>query len=167
MRQKRVDEGSRLSRLAERHALNPSSDLAQIFRVTRSTIGRWREQARSRPLREVMPGPAMILLELFEDGLETSDLREVRAAAQIRNGPADLVLQADEDQWEIKPSEGKRKPVRIALSNGREIEVFPRWLKARIRYLQSLEKHMEATEKLRCARVIERYRQALSGAAPE
>ena len=156
-----IDRDTRLARLAQSHGLNTSSDLAQVFRVTNSTAGRWKDQARSRPLEEVMPGPAMILLELYEQGVETRDLQDVREAAKVRNGPDNLFLQPDEECWSISSTEG-RKAVTITLPNGRTIDAFPRWIKTRIRHLEDLLPHMPDLEAARCRKAVERYKGLLS-----
>lgn len=126
---------SRIQKFMRSFGLENSHDLAQAFRVSQTTAARWMKDAETKPVEDVMPGPAFILLGLMENGVETEDLRRTQALAALREHPSDQGPVAGEDKWQIEIPRFSRHGVKIVTGTGHYIVAHSGWFKERIKKL--------------------------------
>jgi hypothetical protein len=152
----------------EAHGLETSNELAQVFRTSQTTASRWMRLARKLGPREsletVLKGPANILFELMENGLETSDLRAMKALVQVRRDPKAL----DDLEWEknwkvaIDPQGRQRQGASIVTKDGHEITVYSVWFRDRIAGLEKIEAEDDSSRRETAGKLVKRYRSALA-----
>lgn len=162
--EKRPQDGNsnRLKTFMERNGLQTSGELAQVFRVTQDTTSRWIKNADSKPLEETMQGPALILFELMENGLQTKELLAMREMAAVQQNPAGVEDINVEARWKVSLSNRARLGVRIENEEGFFIVVHSRWLKDRMAALETIA--AQAQQKARQRRALSlksRYSDAL------
>lgn len=157
---------NRLKSFMELHRIQTSGEMAQVFRVTQDTTSRWIKNADSKPLEETMQGPALILFELMENGLQTKELIAVKAMAAVAACPSGIEDLNMEEKWTVTLSNRARLGVRIENLEGYFIVVHSRWLKERMAALNviTVEDKQKARQK-RAQSLFARYEGALSGLA--
>lgn len=150
--------GDRLRIFMRRCGFHNSHDVAQAFRVSQTTAARWIKDAADGSVEDAMPGPAVILLELMESGIETPDLKMAQFLASLRERPQDHPVIEGEEHWRIETSRSARHGAKIVTNAGHYIVVHSIWFRERIRRLSS-----EAGRKGKVAReLVERYTAAIS-----
>lgn len=150
----------RLADFMTKHGLCTTTDMAQVFRVGQSTVSRWVGQAKEKPLEDVLPGPAMILLELFESGIETPDLITMREMAELREHPTSERPIAAEMRWSVNIPTNARYGAKIVSDTGHYVVVHSRWFTERITKLKKQAAEAETPDRRRAQRLIERYEMA-------
>ena len=154
---------NRLKAFMDANGLQTSVELAQVFRVTQDTTSRWIKNADTKKLEETMQGPALILFELMEDGLQTTELLNMREMAAVSARPEDFEDLLSEEKWKAILGARSRAGVRIETPDGYFILVHSRWLKKRISKLESLSADGEQKARQRRARIlINRYNDVLT-----
>lgn len=154
------DGKSRLEGFMSKNGLFTTTDLAQVFRVGQSTISRWIGQAKKDILENVLPGPAMILFELIEDGFETPDLIRMRSLAAIRENPKTDFPTDTELQWTIEIPTNARYGAKIVSETGHYITVHSRWFSERLSKLEGSVDDLPPNKKRDVQRLVEKYGQA-------
>jgi hypothetical protein len=156
---------NRLVRFMTRHGLQTTNDLAQVFRVYQTTASRWLKLAANEPVEHVLPGPALILLELMEQGVETSDLAAMRRLAELHSAP-DALDEADgEAGWRIEVSSRQRQGARLVTPGGHHIVVHPGWFRDRSRHLERLAGSARGARRARLRDIARRYEAAIEDLA--
>ena len=149
----------------ERHGLQTTNDLAQVFRVWQSTASRWLKESKKKPLSDVMPGPALILLELMEQGVETPDLTAARSMAAIHAQPQAIDEIPRETDYRIEIPEKARYGARLVAPTGHFIVVHSRWFKDRSARLAKLAEAAKGARRARLSALVQRYQDAVEDMA--
>lgn len=150
---------NRLVAFMNRHELGTGGELAQVFRVGQATASRWLNPGQ-RPLEEVLPGPAMILLELMEAGHTTPDLEAVKALAAIHARPWAFEDIDGEIDWTVELPARSRLGVKLVSGTGHFLVVHSGWINDRITKIESL-RASDPSDDARRAAIVERYRDVL------
>lgn len=157
---------NRLRRFMKAQGLANAHELAQVFRVSKSTAARWLQDTEKQPLEDVLPGPAQVLLDVLEDGIETEDLRAVRDLVLIQNGADQPEEFRQEHLWEIELPNAARLPVKITLPSGHYILIHSQWMEQRLAALAPVATgtlHDKRRERARA--IVAAYGKALEGLA--
>lgn len=129
--------GDRLRTFMRRFGFQNSHDVAQAFRVSQTTASRWMKDTAESSVDDVMPGPAVILLELMESGIETPDLKVAQFLASVRESPGDYSVIEGELQWRIEMSRSARHGAKIVIATGQYMIVHSVWFRERIKRLSN------------------------------
>lgn len=147
--------GTKIHEFMERHSLPTVEALAQVFRTTHSSIGRWMEKAKTEELDSALPGPAFILFRLIDGGLKTDELLAVQDVYRITQDPTKIDDLADELTWTWTIGSTYRAGVRLSKQKGYHAPVWSKYFSRRIVALTEFietnpsKKNREAAEHLR------------------
>ena len=157
----RTNGRERLTTFMQQHGLQTTVDLAQVFRVAQSTASRWMKDAAEKPLEDVLPGPAMILMELMEAGLTTSDLDAMRKLAAVHARPDELDDIAVEQSWTVEVPTRSRFGAKVSTPTGHHIIVHSGWIKDRMVKLEAILLSGDAGTRRRAKTLLARYQDVL------
>lgn len=150
----------RLTAFMEKHGLQTTTDLGQVFRVGQSTCARWirvsHKLESDASLEDVLQGPAFILFELMEKGLVTEDLLAMKTIAAARSDP-DITDLKWELSWSLTVPEYARQGLKITTKQGHFITVHSGWIKQRIARLASKNYDQQSAN---VETLLKRYRSA-------
>lgn len=145
----------------DRHGLQTTADLAQVFRVGQTASARWLRASQklsdTDSLEDVLQGPAFILFELMEKGVETEDLAAMKTIVLARSNPDEISDLKWEASWSLSIPEYARQGMKITTKSGHHITVHSGWIKSRI---ASLEKVADEQSSTAVKTLLKRYRTA-------
>tara|TARA_R110000737_G_scaffold239142_2_gene251175 strand:+ start:3418 stop:3915 length:498 start_codon:yes stop_codon:yes gene_type:complete len=151
----------RLDRLRSKTGLKSDAELAQLFRVSHGAFRRWKDLIRSgRSVEEVLPGPAIVIVEAIEEGQLEISIERVRFLSRAKHDPHDLMLQEREHEWDVRPCT-RTGQWRILVPETGYFDVPRSWFRRRIVRLHEICDYLEPDRRAHCDTVLARYKEVL------